>query len=103
MLCLVPVKEEIPINESEEQIKQLQEKLNHITAKLFEVKNSNTQLKNDLKLANKYLLQEVGETFEKLQSNVNNSNWRGRSQIICDLQQKNSELKEKLKTMQGIF
>lgn len=56
------------------------------------------QLKNDLKAANKLLRQEIGESFENLQSLMNvNTNWRGRAQMICDLQQKVSELKEKLK------
>lgn len=89
---------ERPENELEEQIKVLQEKLNCANSKLFETKNINMQLKNDLKLANKFLQQEIGESFDTLQSLSNSSsNWRGRAQIICDLQQKNSELREKLK------
>lgn len=56
------------------------------------------QLKNDLKAATKILRQEIGESFEGLQSLVNMTpNWRGRAQVICDLQQKVLELKEKLK------
>ncbi|CAH1169958.1 unnamed protein product [Phaedon cochleariae] len=90
---------ERPVNELEEQIKKLNEKLNVVTNKLSETKNANLQLKNDLKLANKWLQQEIGENFENIQSlNTTNGNWRGRSQIICDLQQKNNDLKEKLKT-----
>lgn len=82
----------------EDQIKSLHDKLNTTTAKLFETKNLNVQLKNELKVANKILQQEVGESFESLQSMIGtNSNWRGRAQLICDLQQKNNELREKLK------
>lgn len=82
----------------EEQIKILHEKLNTTTAKLFEAKNLNVQLKNELKVANKLLQQEVGESFESLQNMIGtNPNWRGRAQLICDLQQKNNELREKLK------
>lgn len=79
----------------------MQEKLSSTTTKLFDAKNANVQLKNDLKIAGKLLQQEVGESFDALRSTANcNSNWRGRSQIICDLQQKNIELKEKLKQLQ---
>lgn len=45
----------------------------------------------------KCLQQEIGENYESL---VSNSNWRGRAQTICDLTQKNTELKEKLKNIQ---
>lgn len=78
----------------------LQEKLNTTTNKLFEAKNLNMQLKNDLKIASKLLQQEVGENFDTLRNTSSNSNWRGRAQIICDLQQKNNDLKEKLKQLQ---
>ncbi|KAJ8973151.1 hypothetical protein NQ317_017924 [Molorchus minor] len=93
----VPEKEEKPVNQLEETIKKLQEKCNVTSNKLLEVKNVNCQLKNDMKLANKWLQQETGENFESLQSlnNSNNGNLRGRAQIICDLQQKNNELREK--------
>lgn len=80
-------------------MKQLQEKLNAANNKYFEVKNANTQLKNDLKIANKLLQQEVGDSLENLQQNA--AGWRGRSQIICDLQQKNADLKEKVQTLQN--
>lgn len=87
--------------ESESEIKKLQEKLNHLNNKLAETRNLNLQLKNDLKLANKWLQQEIGETFESLQTlNNSNNNWRGRAQVILDLQQKNNDLKEKLKCSQ---
>lgn len=90
-------KETPSVSERESTIKLLQDKLSSVSCKLFDTKNLNTQLKNDLKVANKMLQQEVGEAFESLQT-VNN--WRGRAQIICDLQEKNSELREKLKMYQ---
>lgn len=75
--------------------------MNNVSVKLFEAKNANFQLKNDLKLANKLLQQEIGDTFENLQMIIGSgNNWRGRAQIICDLQQKNSDLREKLKLYQ---
>lgn len=75
--------------------------MSHTTNKLSEIRNANFQLKNDLKLMNKLLQQEIGESFGSLQSLTNsNSGWRGRAQIIIDLQQKNSELKDKLKNAQ---
>lgn len=92
----VPAK---PKNELEDQIKTLQEKLGTTNMKLCEVRNTNAQLKNDLKIANKLLQQEIGDALENLQIS-SNPNWRGRAQIICDLQQKNNELREKLKAYQ---
>lgn len=72
-----------------------------MTNKLSEVRNANFQFKNELKLANKWLQQEIGASFDSLQSlTSSNSGWRGRAQIIIDLQQKNYELKEKLKNVQ---
>nr|CAH7718109.1 unnamed protein product [Callosobruchus chinensis] len=96
-----PVVDEVPTNDLEEQIKKLQEKLSTAQSKLSELNNTNLQLKNDLKLAKKYLQQEIGDGFESLHTfSSNPGNWRGRAQIICDLQQKNSDMKEKLKALQ---
>lgn len=62
------------------------------------------QLRNDLKLATKLLQQEIGESFDTLQNLVSlNPNWRGRAQVICDLQQKVAELREKLKEKETGF
>lgn len=50
-----------------------------------------------MKTANKILQQELGDSFTSIQSLSNGqSNWRGRAQQILSLQQKNSELLEKL-------
>lgn len=92
---LVPVKD---VPQDVDKVKVLEDKLSSTSIRLFEVKNLNMQLKNELKAATKLLKQEIGESFESLQSLVNMTpNWRGRAQVICDLQQKVSELKEKLK------
>lgn len=85
-----------------EQIKSLQEKLSIANSKLFDTKNQNTQLKNDLKMANKILLQELGDNFISIQNfttNGNSNGWRGRAQQILSLQQKNSELQERISNM----
>lgn len=92
---MVPEKD---IPQDLDKIKTLEDKLSSTSIKLFEMKNQNMQLRNDLKLAIKFLKQEIGESFDNLQSLANmNPNWRGRAQVICDLQQKVLELKEKLK------
>ncbi|KAG5867290.1 hypothetical protein JTB14_031758 [Gonioctena quinquepunctata] len=93
--------EEKPVNELEDQVKKLSEKVSFLTNKLSESRNNNLHLKNDLKQTNKWLQQEIGECFENLQSMTNShAGWRGRAQVICDLQQKNNELREKLKAAQ---
>lgn len=52
-------------------------------------------------MTKKWLKQEIGESFESLQVlNKVDGSWRGRAQIIYDLQMKNNELKEKLKSFQ---
>ncbi|KAF7280952.1 hypothetical protein GWI33_005285 [Rhynchophorus ferrugineus] len=79
--------------EHKSELKALQAKLTSITNKLLEMKNVNLQLKNELLYANKILLQETGETLNSLKENTN---WKGRVQIISDLQEKNKKLKEKL-------
>lgn len=80
-----------------EEIKQLQEKLSQTTNKLFEVKNKNIELRNEIKSANKLLQQELGDSFTSVQNFANcQTNWRGRAQQIIHLQQKNSELQDKI-------
>ncbi|CAG9856528.1 unnamed protein product [Phyllotreta striolata] len=98
----VSVKEitETPANSiNEEEQKRQADKLAHLNSKLMDSKNSNSQLKKELTLAKRILQQEVGESLDSLQTMLNGSNagWRGRAQMICDLQQKNADLREKLK------
>lgn len=73
-------------------------KLNSIQQKLFESRNKNTELQNQLKLAQRCLQQEIGENFNlaTMASQTQNSNWRGRAQQIIHLQQKVHELKGRL-------
>lgn len=77
-------------------MKCLQDRLSQTTNKLFEVRNKNIELKNELKLANKVLQQELGDSFISLQSFTSQTNWRGRAQQIINLQQKNTELQDKV-------
>lgn len=92
VLLLSEKKEENP-----DQIKILSDKLAATSKKLFEVKNLNIQLTNELKQANRLLSQEIGESFTSITNlSHTNSNWRGRAQQIISLQQKLSELQDKL-------
>ncbi|XP_053955648.1 coiled-coil domain-containing protein 13 [Anastrepha ludens] len=77
---------------------ELRAKLSTVQQKLFETRNKNTELQNQLKLAQKCLQQEIGEHFNltTLNSQAQNFNWRGRAQQILHLQQKVHELKERL-------
>lgn len=93
-------KEQVSISEQEAVIKSLQDRVTTVSSKLFETRNLNAQLKNDIKATNKLLQQEVGQSVEVVK---NSSNWRGRAQIICDLQEKNNELREKLRMYQGTY
>lgn len=89
-------------NPTENKVSQealLQEKLNSVTNKMLELKNLNLLLRNDLRQANKLLQQETG--IADLNELKNGGLWKGRAQIICDLQEKNKKLKEKLRHFIG--
>ncbi|XP_062128088.1 coiled-coil domain-containing protein 13 [Drosophila sulfurigaster albostrigata] len=77
---------------------ELHAKINSMQQKLFETRNKNTELQNQLKLAQKCLQHEVGESvnINLLANNLNNATWRGRAQQIISLQQKLQELKARL-------
>ncbi|XP_061389791.1 putative leucine-rich repeat-containing protein DDB_G0290503 [Musca vetustissima] len=77
---------------------ELQAKLSSMQQKLFETRNKNVELSNQLKLAQKCLQQEIGEHYNlnTLAAHATNSNWRGRAQQILHLQQKVQELKQRL-------
>ncbi|XP_060526971.1 tax1-binding protein 1 homolog B-like [Cylas formicarius] len=77
--------------------KRLEEKLRATSNKLVEGRDANAQLKNDLKTANEYLKRETGEELTSL---LGNSKWKGKSELINELQSKNRELKDKIKMMQ---
>ncbi|XP_069672667.1 coiled-coil domain-containing protein 13-like [Periplaneta americana] len=80
----------------EDQVRMLTEKLNSTSSKLYECRNQCQQLKQDLKMAQKVLSSEIGDNVSIHSLTSGNSNWRGRAQQIIALQQKISELKERL-------
>lgn len=73
---------------SEADTKSLQEKVKQLELKLAEYRNQCQSLRQEIKLAQKVLAQEVGEgvTFQELVSG--SSGWRGRAQQIIQLQKK---------------
>lgn len=85
-----------PEHELKSQLNGLQAKLGITSSKLCEVLSQNSQLKNDLKLAQKCIQQEIGENMTLTALSQGNSNWRGRAQQICNLQSKICELKIRL-------
>uniref|UniRef100_A0A1B0G371 Coiled-coil domain-containing protein 13 n=1 Tax=Glossina morsitans morsitans TaxID=37546 RepID=A0A1B0G371_GLOMM len=86
-------------------LEELQSKCNVLQQKLFETRNRNIELHNQLKLAQKCLQQEIGEhvNINILANHSNGSNWRGRAQQILHLQQKVQELKERLEVSESPF
>ncbi|EDW18689.1 coiled-coil domain-containing protein 13 [Drosophila mojavensis] len=82
---------------------ELQAKITSMQQKLFETRNKNTELQNQLKLAHKCLQHEIGEAVNVniLSNNLNQANWRGRAQQILALQQKLQELKARLDTYEN--
>ncbi|KAH8379867.1 hypothetical protein KR009_007756, partial [Drosophila setifemur] len=77
---------------------ELQAKIHNMQHKLFETRNKNTELQTQLKLAQKCLQHEIGEScnINILANNLNQANWRGRAQQILTLSQKVQELKDRL-------
>lgn len=75
-----------------------QAKINIMQQKLFDARNRNTELQNQLKLAQKCLYHEVGENvnINILANNLNQATWRGRAQQILALQQKLQELRARV-------
>ncbi|KOB77299.1 putative coiled-coil domain containing 13 [Operophtera brumata] len=86
-----------PIDASPDELKELNCKLSVVNKKLYDSKNRNLELKNDILLATKILQQELGDKFtsiKELQNDV--AGWKGRAQQIVLLQAKVSDLEEKL-------
>ncbi|ALC44902.1 CG13032 [Drosophila busckii] len=77
---------------------ELQAKVTSMQQKLFETRNKNKELQNQLKLTQKCLQHEIGDSvnINLLVNNLNQANWRGRAQQILALQQKLQELKARL-------
>ncbi|XP_005095112.1 coiled-coil domain-containing protein 13 [Aplysia californica] len=82
-------------------VKALQDKLKQSECRLTDFRNQCQQLRQELKVAQKVLSQEIGENVN-IQSLLNEtSNWRGRAQQIIALQQKVDELKVQLESESG--
>ena len=71
----------------------INEKLKLTKKKLFDLQNQNIKLRNDYKLAQKFVQQEIGEHMSLQQLTDPKSTWRGRAQQILSLQQRVNELK----------
>ncbi|CAD5119866.1 DgyrCDS8450 [Dimorphilus gyrociliatus] len=78
------------------ELKATSEKLRQSELKMAEYRNQNSSLKQELKLAQKALSNEIGENTSVQAVLKSDSTWRGRSQQILSLQQKVSELKSQL-------
>lgn len=69
----------------------LTEQLNGVKTKLFDALNQNSQMKQELKMAQKCVELETGESMKSVMSG--SKTWRGRAQQICLLQARLAELK----------
>ncbi|XP_023938136.2 coiled-coil domain-containing protein 13 [Bicyclus anynana] len=80
-----------------DELKDLNNKLSIVNKKLYESKNRNLELKNDILIATKILQQELGDKFTSIKDLQNDiAGWKGRAQQIVLLQARVSELEEKL-------
>ncbi|XP_014252985.1 coiled-coil domain-containing protein 13 [Cimex lectularius] len=86
------------LEQKDNQLKELQEKLTTANNKLCDARNQVQQLKHELKLSQKVLASEVGDEATLQNALSGTGNWRGRAQQIIALQQKVSELTNKLST-----
>ncbi|XP_054266864.1 trichohyalin [Macrosteles quadrilineatus] len=82
---------------SENEMKELTDKLSSANLKVCEYRNQCQQLKHELKLAHKALISEVGEgvSITSIVNGPGGGGWRGRAQQIQTLQQRINELSEK--------
>lgn len=83
-----------------EEFKNLQDKLKQAESKMAEWRNQCQIFKQELKLANRVISQEVGEGFNLHSFVSGKSTWKGRMQQIITLQQKISELKQQVEELQ---
>lgn len=93
----VCVCKEEPIDVNSDELKDLNNKLAAVNKKLYESKNRNLELKNDILIATKILQQELGDKFtsiKELQKDL--AGWKGRAQQIILLQSRINELEQKL-------
>ncbi|KAL0275418.1 UNVERIFIED_CONTAM: hypothetical protein PYX00_003271 [Menopon gallinae] len=82
--------------EKDQQIRALAEKLQAANARLCDFRNQNQTLKQEMKLAQKVIENEVGEKCSVQELAKENGNWRGRAQQILALQNKVQMLQEQL-------
>lgn len=85
------------VDANSDELKELNNKLANVNKKLFDSKNKNLELKNDILIATKILQQELGDKFtsiKELQHDL--AGWKGRAQQIVLLQTRINELEEKL-------
>lgn len=88
---------EEPIDLNSDELKELNNKLVVVNKRLYESKNRNLELKNDILVATKILQQELGDKFTSIKELQNDlAGWKGRAQQIVLLQAKINELEEKL-------
>lgn len=88
---------EEPIDANPDELKELNSKLAAVNRKLYDSKNRNLELKNDILMATKILQQELGDKFTSIKELQNDlAGWKGRAQQIMLLQARISELEEKL-------
>ncbi|XP_053621605.1 coiled-coil domain-containing protein 13 [Plodia interpunctella] len=86
---------------SPDELKELNNKLIVVNKKLYDSKNRNLELKNDILIATKILQQELGDKFTSIKELQNDlAGWKGRAQQIVLLQSRVSELEEKLNLKQ---
>ena len=88
----------VQVKEPEDQltVARLQEELSDAKQKSTDYRNQCQQLKQELKLAHKAVLKEVGEGANLQAALSSTSGWRGRAQQIAALQNKVAELKLQL-------
>lgn len=89
------LKQQPPAPQSTE-YQSLSDKFEKTSKKTSELLSLNAQLKNELKMAQKCLYQEIGAEVNVAQLLAGQSNWRGRAQQISMLNTKMVEMKEKL-------
>lgn len=94
-ICLC--KDDPVIDASPDELKELNSKLISVNKKLYDSKNRNLELKNEILIATKILQQELGDKFTSIKELQNDiAGWKGRAEKIVLLQAKIAELEEKL-------